>query len=69
VKFEDAIDALAEGKMVSRIGWCDPSRFCYLILLNEEGGGQVHGVRMYGGNALTIADSEANDWYVQGYVQ
>ena len=55
--------------MVSRIGWCDPSRFCYLILLNEEGGGKVHGVRMYGGNALTIADSEANDWYVQGYVQ
>ena len=60
--FEEALEALWEGKVIRRAGWEDPDRFCYLTLQTQD-----EGVSLYTAN-VTAEDSDHNDWYIWGYV-
>lgn len=60
--FEEALNALWEGKVLRRHGWDDENKFCYLTLQEQDGG-----VTVYTANA-SADDAMCNDWYVWGWV-
>jgi hypothetical protein len=61
--FEDALEAMFNGKVVRREGWTDPDRFAYLILEMFDGDYSVLTAR------VSEEDSLQDDWYIWGSVQ
>jgi len=61
--FEDAIDEMLVGKICAREAWGDPSYFSYVVhyFIKDTPVWRVMNVQS--------DDSEADDWYVIGYLQ
>jgi hypothetical protein len=61
--FDEAIEALFQGKLVRRTGWSDPERVAYLTAMPSESGFEVFSA------AINQQDSLHDDWEIWGKIQ